>query len=427
MDVLILVGSFTVLCLLGMPVAYALGLAAILAALWTGIPLEAVMLKVSGGMSGFSLLAIPFFILAGAIMAVGGMAERLVNLAKVFVGAIRGGMALVNIVASTLFGCISGSSVADTAAVGSVMIPQMIKNGYPRLFAVNVTISGSLQPLLLPPSHNMIIYSLAAGGTISVAQLFMGGVIPALLLGLSLIVLVLVIAHREGLPKGELVPLRQAVRIAIDAVWGLVTIVIILGGILSGVFTPTESAAVACVYAFFVTMFIYRDCKWSELPKLIARVVRTVGMVMIMIGFSIAFGYMMAILQIPTKATEFFVAISSDKYTFLLYVNVLLLLLGTFMDLAPMLLICTPVFLPVIKTFGIDPVHFGIIMILNLGIGLLTPPVGPTMVVGCAIGRVTMEAVSRSILIFYVPMLVVLALVTYVPAFSLWLPSLLLR
>jgi tripartite ATP-independent transporter DctM subunit len=427
MGVFILIGGFTVLCLLGMPVGYALGLAAILAAIATDIPLEAVMLKVSGGMSGFSLLAIPFFVLAGAIMAVGGMAERLVNLAKVFVGAIRGGMALVNIVASTMFGCILGSSVADTAAVGSVMIPQMIQNGYPRLFAVNVTISGSLQPLLLPPSHNMIIYSLAAGGTVSVAHLFVGGVIPALLLGLSLIVLVLIIAHRDKLPKGEVVPFRQAVKIAIDAIWGLITIGIILGGILSGFFTPTESGAVACVYAFFVTMFIYRDCKWRDLPMLIGRVVRTVGMVMIMIGFSIAFGYMMAIMQVPAKATEFFVAISSDKYTFLLWVNVLLLLLGTFMDLAPMLLICTPIFLPVIKQFGIDPVHFGIIMILNLGIGLLTPPVGPTMVVGCAIGRVSMEAVSRSILVFYIPMLIVLALVTYIPALTLWLPALVLR
>jgi tripartite ATP-independent transporter DctM subunit len=427
MGVFILVGSFTVLCLLGMPVGYALGLAAILAAIATDIPLEAVMLKVSGGMSGFSLLAIPFFVLAGAIMAVGGMAERLVNLAKVFVGSIRGGMALVNIVASTMFGCISGSSVADTAAVGSVMIPQMIKNGYPRLFAVNVTISGSLQPLLLPPSHNMIIYSLAAGGTISVAHLFVGGIIPALLLGLSLIVLVLIIAHRDKFPKGEVVPFRQALKIAIDAIWGLVTIGIILGGILSGFFTPTESGAVACVYAFFVTMFIYRDWKWRDVPTPIGRVVRTVGMVMIMIGFSIGFGYMMAILQVPAKATEFFVAISSDKFTFLLWVNVLLLLLGTFMDLAPMLLICTPIFLPVIKQFDIDPVHFGIIMILNLGIGLLTPPVGPTMVVGCAIGRVSMEAVSRSILVFYIPMLIVLALVTYVPALTLWLPALILK
>src|SRR5262249_4122347 len=210
-------------------------------------------------------------------------------------------------------------------------------------------------------------------------------------------------------------------------IWGMITIVIILGGILTGIFTPTESAAVACVYAFFVTMFIYRDCKWRDLPRLIARVVRTVGMVMIMIGFSIAFGYMMAILQIPALATEFFIAISSDKYTFLLWVNVLLLLLGTFMNFAPMLLICTPIFLPVIKQYDIDSVHFGIIMILNLGIGLLTPPVGPTMVVGCAIGGVSMEAVSRSILIFYVPMLIVLAAVTYVPALTLWLPGLLLK
>src|SRR5882672_2323980 len=220
MDVFILIGSFTIVCLMGMPVAYALGIASILDALWVGIPLEAVMLKVSGGMSGFSLLAIPFFILAGAIMAVGGMAERLVNLAKVFVGFIRGGMALVNILASTMFGCISGSSVADTAAVGSVMIPQMIKNGYPRLFAVNVTISGSLQPLLVPPSHNMIIYSIAAGGTISISSMFMAGIIPALLLGLSLIILVLIIAHRKDYPKGEGVPIRKAFKIALDAVWG---------------------------------------------------------------------------------------------------------------------------------------------------------------------------------------------------------------
>jgi tripartite ATP-independent transporter DctM subunit len=308
-----------------------------------------------------------------------------------------------------------------------VMIPQMIKNGYPRLFAVNVTISGSLQPLLVPPSHNMIIYSIAAGGTISVAHLFMAGIIPALLLGLSLIILVLIIAQRQSFPKGEIVPLRQALRIALDAVWGMITIAIILGGILSGIFTPTEAGAVAVVYAFFVTMFVYRDVKWSELPKLIARVVRTVGMVMIMIGFSIAFGYMMAIMRVPAMATQFFVDISNDRFMFLLWVNILLLALGTFMDLAPMLLICTPIFLPVIKAFGIDPVHFGIIMILNLGIGLLTPPVGPTMVVGCAIGRVSMEAVSRSILIFYVPMVIVLLLVTYIPALTLWLPSVVLK
>ena len=426
MDVLVLIGGFTVLCMMGMPVAYALGLSAVLAALWMGIPLEAIALKTSDGMDDFPLLAIPFFILAGAIMAEGGMAERIINLAKVFVGFIRGGLALVNILASTMFGCISGSSVADTASIGSVMIPQMIKAGYPRLFAVSVTISGSLQPLLIPPSHNMVIYSLAAGGTVSVAHLFMAGIIPGLLLGIALMILCLYIARRDNFPKGEAITLRQAICIAYEAVWGLVTVIIILGGILSGIFTPTESAAVACVWAFLVTILVYRDYKIKELPAMIGRVVRTTGMVMIMIGFSVAFAYMMTLMRIPAKATELFVAISSDKYMFLFYVNILLLVLGTFMDLAPMLLICTPIFLPVIKQFGIDPVHFGIIMIFNLGIGLLTPPVGPTLAVGCAIGKVSMEAVSRSIMVFYVPMLIVLALVTYIPALTLWLPSVVL-
>lgn len=426
MDALVLIGTFIVLCLIGVPVAYSLGLSAIAAALWMDIPLEAIALKTSDGMDDFPLLAVPFFILAGAIMGEGGMAERIINLARIFVGFIRGGLALVNLLASSIFGAISGSSVADTASIGSVMIPQMIKAGYPRLFAVSVTVSGSLQPLLIPPSHNMVIYSLAAGGTVSVAHLFIGGIIPGLLLGFSLMCLVLIYAYRNKLPKGEPIPLREAGRIALDAVWGLVTVVIIMGGILSGIFTPTESAAVACVYAFLVTMFIYRSYKWSELPILIGRVVRTVGMVMIMIGFSVAFGYMMALMRIPAYAAEFFSTVASDKYTFLLYVNILLLILGTFMDLAPMLLICTPVFLPVIQKFGIDPVHFGIIMIFNLGIGLLTPPVGPTLAVGCAIGKVTMEQISRALMVFYIPMLIVLALVTYIPALTLWLPNLLL-
>ncbi len=424
MDIAILIGGFLALCLLGMPVAYALGLACIFTALWIDLPLEAVMIKTSDGTDDFALLAIPFFIFAGAIMAEGGMAERLVNLAKVFVGFIRGGLALVNILASTMFGAISGSSVADTASIGSVMIPQMIKNGYPRLFAVNVTVSGSLQPLLIPPSHNAVIYSLAAGGTISVGALFMAGVIPGFLLGLSLMILVLIIARKRNFPKEEMVPLRRALKIVLEAFWGLLTVFIIMGGIIGKIFTPTESAAVACIYAFLVTMFIYRDYKWRELPLLIGRVVRTVGMVMIMIGFSVAFGYMMVQLQLAQKATDFFIAISDNKFVFLLLVNILLLVLGTFMDLAPMLLICTPIFLPALKLFGVDPVHFGMIMILNLGIGLLTPPVGPTLVVGCAIGKVRMEAVSRSILVFYVPMLIVLMLVTYIPELSLWLPRL---
>ena len=424
MDILVLLGSFAVLCALGVPVAYALGLSALIAAMWVDIPLEAVMLKISDGTDDFALLAIPFFVLAGGIMAEGGMATRLVNLARVFVGFIRGGLALVNILASTLFGCISGSSVADTAAVGSVMIPQMVKAGYPRVFATNVTICGSVQALMIPPSHNAVIYSLAAGGTISVAHLFLAGIFPGLLFGLCLIGLVLWTSHRRGYPKSEPVPLSALPKILIDALWGLGTVVIIMGGILSGIFTPTESAAVACVYAFLVTFLVYRDYKWRELPRLVHRVVKTVAMVMLLIGFSVAFGYMMAIMQIPAKVTAFFLSISDNKYVFLLLVNILLLLLGTFMDLAPMLLICTPIFMPVIAKFGIDPVHFGMIMILNLGIGLITPPVGPTLFVGCAIGKVTMEQVSKELWPFYGAMCLALLLVTYIPAISLWLPGL---
>jgi tripartite ATP-independent transporter DctM subunit len=425
MNALILLGSFALLCALGVPVAYALGLAALVAALWVDMPLEAVILKISDGTDDFALLAIPFFVLAGAIMAEGGMAARLINLARVFVGAIRGGLALVNILASSLFGCISGSSVADTASIGSVMIPQMVKAGYPRVFATNVTICGSVQALLIPPSHNAVIYSLAAGGTVSVAHLFLAGIFPGLLFALCLIGLVLWTARKRNLPRGEPIALAQVPKIVRDALWGLVTVVIIMGGILSGVFTPTESAAVACVYAFAVTLFVYRDYQWRELPHLIHRIVKTVAMVMMLIGFSVAFGYMMAIMQIPATVTQFFLGVSENKYVFLLLVNLLLLVLGTFMDVAPMLLICTPIFMPVLAKLGIDPVHFGMIMILNLGIGLITPPVGPTLFVGCAIGKVTMEQVSKELWSFYGAMCIALLLVTYIPAISLWLPGLL--
>lgn len=425
MEIAVLLGSFAVLCAIGMPVAYTLGLSALLTALYVDLPLEAVMLKISDGTDDFSLLAIPFFVLAGAIMAEGGMAARLVDLAKVLVGFVRGGLAVVNIVASTFFAGVSGSSVADTASIGTVMIPQMVRAGYSRVFATNVTICGSVQAVLIPPSHNAVIYSLAAGGTISVAHLFLAGVLPGLLFGVCLIGLVLVMAYRRGLPKSEPVPLRRALRIALDAVWGLVTMAIILGGILGGVFTATESAAVACVYAFFVTIVVYRDYRWRDLPHLIHRTVKTVAMVMMLIGFSAAFGYMMALLQIPARATEFFLALTTNPYVMLALVNVLLLGLGTFLDMAPMILICTPIMLPVLVTLGIDPLHFGMILLVNAGIGLITPPVGPTLFVGCALGRVSIEEVSRELWPFYAAMLLALLVVTYVPALSLWLPGLL--
>jgi len=422
MDALILLGTFFVFIAIGVPVAYAMGIAALAGAMWIDIPLEAVMLKISDGISKFSLLAIPFFVLAGAIMAEGGMARRLVAFANVLVGFIRGGLSLVNILASSMFGCISGSSVADTSSIGTVMIPQMEKAGYPRIFAVNVTITGSVQAILIPPSHNAVIYSLAAGGSISIGALFVAGILPGLLLAASLITLCLFISHRNQYPKGEVIPLRLALKMAGEALWGLGTMVIILGGILSGVFTATESAAVACVWAFFVTMFIYRDYKWGDLHHLVHRTVKTVAMVMILIAFASGFGYVMALMRLPAQVTEFFLTISDNKYVILLLINVMLLVLGCLMDMAPLILICTPILLPVVVKFGVDPVHFGMVMLINLGIGLVTPPVGATLFVGCAIGKVTMEQVARTIWPFYLAMIVVLGLVTYVPGVSLWIP-----
>jgi tripartite ATP-independent transporter DctM subunit len=427
MDILILLGSLFVCFALGVPIAYSLGLAAIAGAMWTGIPLEAVMIKISDGVSKFAMLTIPFFVLAGAIMAEGGMARRLVAFANVIVGVarVRGGLSVVNVIATTFLSGISGSSVADTSAIGSVMIPQMEKTGYPRTFATNVTISASVQAIVVPPSHNAVIYSLATGGSISIISLFMAGVVPGLLLGLAIIVLCIAVAYRQGHPRGESVPLRQAVKLSIEAMWGLITIVIIIGGILAGVFTAIEAGAVACVWAFFVTMVIYRDYRWRDLPALVHRTLRTVAMVMTLIAFASSFGYIMALMQMPAKITAFFLTLSSDKHVILMLINVMLLVLGCLMDMAPLILICTPILLPVVMNFGVNPVHFGIVMLLNLGIGLLTPPVGATLFVGCAVGKVTMEQVMREIWPFYGVMLIVLMMVTYIPAISLWLPRLL--
>ncbi|MBL5922509.1 TRAP transporter large permease [Lelliottia amnigena] len=424
MDAFILLFTLAILLALGMPVAFAVGLSAVAGALWIDLPLEALMIQITSGVNKFTLLAIPFFILAGAIMAEGGIARRLVNFAYIFVGFIRGGLSLVNIVASTFFGAISGSSVADTASIGSVMIPEMEKKGYPREYAAAVTASGSVQAILIPPSHNSVIYSLAAGGTVSIATLFIAGVLPGLLLGFSLMILCLGFAHKRGYPKGEKIPFKQAVKIFFDALWGLLTVVIILGGILSGIFTATESAAVACLWAFFVTMFIYRDYKWKELPKLMCRTVKTVTIVMILIGFAAAFGAVMTYMQLPMRITEFFTSLSDNKYVILMYLNIMLLI-GTLMDMAPLILILTPVLLPVTNSLGIDPVHFGMIMMVNLGIGLITPPVGSVLFVASAVSKQRIETVVRAMLPFYAMLLMVLGMVTYIPAISLWLPGVL--
>src|SRR3974390_309726 len=426
MDIAVLLATMFVCFAIGVPIAYALALAAIAGALWIGIPLEAVMLKISDGVSKVAMLTIPFFVLAGAIMAEGGMARRLVAFADVLVGftRVRGGLSVVNVVATTFLSGISGSAVAGTSAIGSGRISKMEKSGFPRVFATNVTISASVQALLVPPSHNAVIYSLATGGPISIISLFMAGVVPGLLLGFALVVLCLVIAYRDGHPRGTAVPLRQAAKITLDALWGLVTLMIILGGILAGVFTAIEAGAVACVWAFFVTMFVYRDYRWRDLPALVHRTLRTVAMVMTLIACASSVGYVMALTQMPAKITAFFLTISSNKYVILMLINVLLLLLGSLVDMAPCILISTPILLPVMVKFGVDPVHFGMIMLLNLGIGLCHPPVGAILFVGCAVGKVSIEEVMRKIWPFYAVMFTVLMLVTYLPALSLWLPEL---
>lgn len=424
MDAFVLLGSFIALMLVGMPVAYALGLASLFGALWIDLPMDAVMIQIASGVNKFSLLAIPFFVLAGALMAEGGMSRRLVAFASVLVGFVRGGLSLVNILASTFFGGISGSAVADTASIGSVLIPEMERKGYPRDFSTAVTVSGSVQAILIPPSHNMVIYSMAAGGSVSIAALFLAGLLPGLLLGAMLAVYCLYVARKRNFPKGEVIPLRQALKICGEAMWGLMTMVIILGGIMSGIFTANESASIAVIWAFFVTMFIYRDYKWRDLPKLVHRTVKTVTVVMILIGFAASFGYVMTLMQIPLKITTMFTTLTNNTYLILFYINILLLILGTLMDMAPLILILTPILLPVVKTLGVDPVHFGIIIMVNLGIGLLTPPVGAVLFVGSAVGKLKIEALVVAMYPFFGVLLALLALVTYWPALTLWLPRL---
>jgi len=287
-------------------------------------------------------------------------------------------------------------------------------------------VSGSVQALLTPPSHNSVLYSLAAGGTVSIASLFIAGIGPGLLLSAVMMSLCLLFAKKRNYPKGETIPLRQALKICVEALWGLFTMVIILGGILSGIFTATESAAIAVIWAFFVTMFIYRDYKWRDLPKLLHRTVRTLSIVMILIAFAGAFGYIMTLMQIPSKITSMFLTLSDNRYVILMCINFMLLALGTLMDMAPLILILTPILMPVITGIGVDPVHFGMIMLVNLGIGLITPPVGAVLFVGAAIGKVTIENTVKALLPFYAALFMVLMAVTYIPAISLWLPSIVL-
>ncbi|KQQ36748.1 MULTISPECIES: TRAP transporter large permease [Rhizobium/Agrobacterium group] len=420
----ILFGAFTFLMIIGMPIAFCLGIASFATVLYIGLPPIVVFQQMNSGMNVFAMMAIPFFIFAGDLMVRGGIATRLIRFAAGLVGHMRGGLGQVNVVASTLFGGISGSAVADASAVGGLMIPQMAARGYDRDYAVNVTANAAIIALMIPPSHNMILYSIAAGGNVSVADLFTAGIIPGLLLAAALMVTAWWVAVKRGYPADPFPGFRRVGYYFLASLPGILLIAIIFGGVRSGVFTATESSCIAVLYAFLVAMIVYRELNWDGFVEAVMGAVRTTAMVLLVIGMAASFGWLMAFLQVQTLIIAAISAISDNPIIVLLMINIILLVLGTFMDMAPMVIIATPILLPVVKAFGIDPVHFGVVMILNAGIGLNTPPVGTVLFVSCAVGGITIREAMKTIWPFFGASIFVLLLVTYIPGLSLWLPAL---
>ncbi|MFM2150659.1 MAG: hypothetical protein RLZZ187_2965 [Pseudomonadota bacterium] len=410
----------------GVPVAFTLGIAALAGFLWEGLNPAVAFQQMTAGMSIFSLLAIPFFIFAGELMLHGGIARRLVALASACVGWMRGGLGMVDVSTSMLFGGISGSAVADTSATGTILIPAMKAKGYGVDYAVSLTVTSSIAGILIPPSHNMILYSLAAGGGISVSALFIAGIVPGLMMCLFLGVAAYVMAVRRGYPAERFQGLRHLAWTFVDAFPGLFTAIIILGGVLSGIFTVTESAAFGAIWALAVTILVYRALSWESFKVAVAASVRTSAVVFLLVGTATAFAYLLALYRVPDLLTDGMLAISDNPIVILLLINLCLLLLGCVMDMAALILITTPIFLPVVTAIGVDPVQFGMVMMMNLGLGLTTPPVGAVLFVGCAIGKIRIEEVMRTIWPFWGAILVALALTTYIPEVSLTLPRLLL-
>ncbi len=425
MALTILCVAFAALLALGVPVAFAIGLSAVCAILWEGMPVAMLFQQMMSGMNVFSFLAIPFFVFSGELMLHGGIAERIVTFARSAVGHIRGGLGMSNVFACTLFGGVSGSHVADVSAMGSVMIPMMKKECYHVDYAVNVTTHASLVGALMPTSHNMIIYSLAAGGKVSIGALIAAGILPALVLTVCMLAAAYLVAVKRGYPAGAFAGWATIGLTFAAALPGLAVVAIILLGILTGVFTATESAAVAVVYSLALTLFAYRSLTWEKFLKAAARAVKTTGVVLLLIGVSTMFQFLIALYEVADLAGGALAAVSTNPLVIFFLINLILFLLGTFMDMASTILICTPIFLPIAMAHGMSPVQFGMVMLLNCALGLNTPPVGTTQFVGCAIGGISVGEVMRTILPFYAALLAALLAVTYVPAFSLWLPGML--
>ncbi|NLZ54906.1 MAG: TRAP transporter large permease [Thermoanaerobacteraceae bacterium] len=419
----ILIGSFLLMIILRFPIAYAVALSSFFTLVYLDLPLAIIAQQMVKGISSFSLMAVPFFITMGVIMGTGGISEKLIGLANACVGWMRGGLGMVNVLDSYFFGGISGSAAADTASLGSILIPIMVEQGYDADFSTAITIASSVEGILVPPSHNMVIYATVAGG-VSVGSLFLAGYLPGAVLAISLMVGVYIISIKRNYPRGDKFSIKNLIKHMGESFWALATILIVVVGVVSGYFTATESAAIAVIYSLIVSLFIYKGVDLRGVWNALEECVDTLSIVLILISTSSVFGYLLTRLHVPTIAANAIMNFSDNPIVLAMLINLILLILGCIMDMAPIILITTPILLPIATSIGIHPVQYGIMLMLNCGIGLLTPPVGAVLYIGTAISKLPMERVVKAALPFYLCMVAALLLVTFIPAISLWIPSL---
>lgn len=423
--IIILIGSFFIMLICRFPIAFAIGISSLLTTIYLGLPLMQIAQLMVKGVNVFTLMAVPFFIIAGELMGAGGISKRLIKLANALVGWLRGGLAMVNIVASMFFGGISGSSTADTASLGTILIPMMRGQGYDDEFSTNVTMASSVQGLLIPPSHNMVMYAMVAG-SVSVGRLFLAGIVPGVILGIALMVYSYILSVKRDYPKGDSFNIKHVFKTLLDSIWGLITVLIVVFGVVSGVFTATESAAIAVIWAIFVGFFIYKELTLAKMWRVIERSLGTLAIVMILISTSQVFGWLLTYLEMPELVASAITSLTDNRYVIMLILNITMLLLGTIMDMSAIILVTTPILLPIALSIGLDPVHFGAIMILNLGIGLITPPVGGTLFVGSAVSGVPIGNLIKTLMPFFIVMIAVLLLITYIPGVVMTIPDLIM-
>lgn len=422
--ILVLLGSFLVMLLMGVEIMYALGLSAFFTCLYVGVPVTSIFNTIIGKISNSSLMAIPFFVLMGEFMSLGGISSRLVELANSLVGWMRGGLAMVNCVASMFFGGISGSPVADCASLGPILIPMMEKQGYDKEFSTGITMTSSIEGMIIPPSHTMVIFAVTAGG-VSIAGLYMGGILAGILLGLCLMVYSYIMAKRHNYPCGIRFSIKIFLKAVYRSIWGIIAMLIVVGGVFAGIMTATEAAAAAAAYCFFVAFFISREAKITDLPGIFKRTLRSVATVLFLASSATAFSWILTFLKIPQYVASGLLAVTANKYILLVFINIILLILGCFMNTSSVILIMVPILLPIVQSFGMHPIQLGVMMVMNLGIGLLTPPVGSVLFVGSSISGLPLEKLVRVVMPQLIAMVAALLLVTFVPAITLWLPTLL--